>query len=119
LIDKFNHKIHNQLQLLLLLHYRNLQLEKVAAVNTSASSEGWLELNVTDALAAWLAAPADNRGFFITIHPHSQPGTLATAFGTSAYQTPKRCLRDFMEQVPITYNLLSPAPAGLNCCRAI
>ncbi|XP_063376234.1 protein 60A isoform X1 [Cydia fagiglandana] len=51
----------------------NLQLEKVAAVNTSASSEGWLELNVTDALSAWLTVPADNRGFFITIHPHSQP----------------------------------------------
>ncbi|XP_073941649.1 TGF-beta family member glass bottom boat [Choristoneura fumiferana] len=51
----------------------NLQLEKVAAVNTSASSEGWLELNVTAALGAWLTAPADNRGFFITIHPHSQP----------------------------------------------
>ncbi|XP_026757262.1 protein 60A [Galleria mellonella] len=50
-----------------------LQLEEVAAVNTSAGSEGWLEVNVTSALAAWLTSPADNRGFFITLHPHSQP----------------------------------------------
>ncbi|KAJ2953559.1 hypothetical protein O0L34_g1160 [Tuta absoluta] len=50
-----------------------LQMEKVAAVNTSAGSEGWLEFNVTNALGAWLSAPADNRGFFITLHPHSQP----------------------------------------------
>lgn len=49
-------------------------MEKVAAVNTSAGSEGWLELNVTSALSAWLSSPADNRGFFITLHPHSQPG---------------------------------------------
>ncbi|VVD04327.1 protein 60A [Leptidea sinapis] len=50
-----------------------MQMEKVAAVNTSAGSEGWLELNVTLALASWLGAPADNRGFFVTLHPHSQP----------------------------------------------
>lgn len=50
-----------------------LELKQVAAVNTSAGAEGWLELNVTSALAAWLTSPADNRGFFITAHPHSQP----------------------------------------------
>ncbi|KAL0849113.1 hypothetical protein ABMA28_013466 [Loxostege sticticalis] len=50
-----------------------LQLEEVAAVNTSAGAEGWLELNVTSALGAWLRSPADNHGFFITLHPHSQP----------------------------------------------
>ncbi|XP_013200505.1 protein 60A [Amyelois transitella] len=50
-----------------------MQLEEVAAVNTSAGAEGWLELNVTNALGAWLSSPADNRGFFITLHPHSQP----------------------------------------------
>lgn len=53
-------------------------MEKVAAVNTSAGAEGWLELNVTSALGAWLSSPADNRGFFITLHPHSQPGTQTT-----------------------------------------
>ncbi|CAK1549825.1 unnamed protein product [Leptosia nina] len=50
-----------------------LQMEELAAVNTSASAEGWLEFNVTGALATWLGAPADNRGFFITLHPHTQP----------------------------------------------
>ncbi|CAH4003455.1 protein 60A [Pieris brassicae] len=50
-----------------------MQMEQVAAVNTSASAEGWLEFNVTAALASWLGAPADNRGFFITLHPHTQP----------------------------------------------
>ncbi|XP_037977241.2 protein 60A [Plutella xylostella] len=50
-----------------------LQLERVVATNTSAGAEGWLELNVTGALGAWLTAPADNRGFFVTVHPHSQP----------------------------------------------
>ncbi|KOB72951.1 Glass bottom boat, partial [Operophtera brumata] len=54
----------------------SLKLEEVARVNTSAGSEGWLEMNVTTGLAAWLTSPADNRGFFITMHPHSQPGTL-------------------------------------------
>lgn len=54
--------------------YRGLQMERVAAVNTSAGAEGWLELNVTMALRAWLTEPTENRGFFITIHPHSQPG---------------------------------------------
>lgn len=44
-------------------------------MNTSAGAEGWLELNVTSALGAWLRSPADNHGFFITLHPHSQPGT--------------------------------------------
>lgn len=53
---------------------RGMQMEQVAAVNTSASAEGWLEFNVTAALASWLGAPADNRGFFITLHPHTQPG---------------------------------------------
>ncbi|GBP90486.1 Protein 60A [Eumeta japonica] len=57
----------------LTLTLRSLQLERVAAVNTSAAAEGWLELNVTGALAAWLGSPADNRGFFITVTPHSQP----------------------------------------------
>ena len=52
-------------------------MEQVAAVNTSAGAEGWLELNVTSALGAWLSSPADNRGFFITLHPHSQPGTVS------------------------------------------
>ncbi|KAG6446263.1 protein 60A [Manduca sexta] len=51
----------------------SLQMEQVAAVNTSAGAEGWLELNVTKALATWLSSPADNRGFFVTLHPHSQP----------------------------------------------
>ncbi|XP_053625020.1 protein 60A [Plodia interpunctella] len=50
-----------------------MQLEEVASVNTSVGSEGWLELNVTSSLAAWLTSPADNRGFFITLHPHLQP----------------------------------------------
>ncbi|CAH2104761.1 unnamed protein product [Euphydryas editha] len=50
-------------------------MERVAAVNTSVGAEGWLELNVTAALAKWLGAPADNLGFFITLHPHSQPDT--------------------------------------------
>lgn len=59
----------------MLICFRSIQMEQVAAVNTSAGSEGWLELNVTSALAAWLSSPADNRGFFITLHPHSQPGT--------------------------------------------
>lgn len=45
-------------------------------MNTSAGSEGWLEMNVTKGLSAWLTSPADNRGFFITMHPHSQPGTF-------------------------------------------
>lgn len=52
----------------------NLKMEQVIAVNTSAGSEGWLEFNVTGSLATWLSAPADNRGFFVTLHPHSQPG---------------------------------------------
>lgn len=51
-------------------------MERIAAVNTSAGAEGWLELNVTGALATWLNAPVDNRGFFITLHPHSQPGII-------------------------------------------
>ncbi|XP_041972892.1 protein 60A [Aricia agestis] len=50
-----------------------LEMERVAAVNTSASAEGWLEFNVTAALGAWLSAPADNRGLFVTIHPYTQP----------------------------------------------
>ncbi|XP_046961693.1 protein 60A [Vanessa cardui] len=50
-----------------------IEMERIAAVNTSIGAEGWLELNVTGALATWLGAPADNRGFFITLHPHSQP----------------------------------------------
>lgn len=60
----------------MLLLCRSLQMEKVAAVNTSAGAEGWIELNVTHALASWLSSPADNRGFFITLHPHSQPGKI-------------------------------------------
>lgn len=62
--------------------FRGLEMVRVVAVNTSASAEGWLELNVTEALAAWLGAPADNRGFFLTVHPHSQPGTLLPYFFT-------------------------------------
>ncbi|XP_068621103.1 protein 60A [Battus philenor] len=54
-------------------NFGGLQMEQVAAVNTSAGAEGWLELNVTTALLAWLTEPSENRGFFITIHPHSQP----------------------------------------------
>lgn len=60
----------------LLIVFRNLKIEQVTAVNTSAGSEGWLEFNVTSPLATWLAAPADNHGFFVTLHPHSQPGSF-------------------------------------------
>lgn len=62
-------------------------MEKVAAVNTSAGSEGWLELNVTSALSAWLSSPADNRGFFITLHPHSQPGMICSTFSVPMINT--------------------------------
>lgn len=51
-------------------------MERVTAVNTSAVADGWLEMNVTAAVSAWLTAPADNRGIFITVQPHSQPGSL-------------------------------------------
>lgn len=51
-------------------------MERIAAVNTSAGAEGWLELNVTAALATWLNAPVENRGFFVTMHPHTQPGYI-------------------------------------------
>ncbi|CAG9567004.1 unnamed protein product [Danaus chrysippus] len=47
-----------------------LQMEKVAAVNTSAASEGWLEFNVTSALATWLGAPADKTMDFSLLFTH-------------------------------------------------
>lgn len=51
----------------------DLELEKISTMNASSGADGWLELNVTAAVSAWLTAPADNRGFFLTVQPHSQP----------------------------------------------
>lgn len=48
-------------------------LEYVSALNTSASSTGWLRLNVTNCLANWVAFPNSNKGLYLSVHQVDRP----------------------------------------------
>ncbi|KAL3282265.1 hypothetical protein HHI36_005456 [Cryptolaemus montrouzieri] len=50
------------------------ELEYVSAVNTSASSTGWLDLNLTQCLANWVAFPDSNKGLYLSVHQVDKPG---------------------------------------------
>lgn len=55
--------------------FRERELEYVSAVNTSASFNGWLGLNVTSSVASWVAFPNSNKGLYLSVHPVDKPGT--------------------------------------------
>ncbi|XP_055909837.1 protein 60A-like [Eupeodes corollae] len=44
------------------------ELEILSSLNTTTDYQGWLELNVTEGLAKWLANPQDNKGIYIGVH---------------------------------------------------
>lgn len=50
------------------------ELEYVAAVNTTASYSGWLELNLTSCFATWVAIPDANKGLYLSVHSVDKPG---------------------------------------------
>ncbi|XP_058792921.1 protein 60A [Phymastichus coffea] len=45
------------------------ELQYVDAVNASSGREGWLAINVTEALQRWVQDPAGNRGLYLSVHP--------------------------------------------------
>ncbi|XP_001603876.1 protein 60A [Nasonia vitripennis] len=45
------------------------ELQYIDAVNATAGREGWLSLNVSEALQYWVANPAGNRGLYLSVHP--------------------------------------------------
>ncbi|CAH0557682.1 unnamed protein product [Brassicogethes aeneus] len=50
------------------------ELEYISAVNTSATFNGWLGLNLTECLASWVAFPESNKGIYLSVHPVDKPG---------------------------------------------
>lgn len=49
------------------------ELEVLSAINTTADYQGWLELNVTEGLSAWLQNPKENKGIYIGAHAINKP----------------------------------------------
>ncbi|KAI8120292.1 Protein 60A [Lucilia cuprina] len=49
------------------------ELEALSSINTTADYQGWLEMNVTEGLSAWLQDPKDNRGIYIGAHAVAKP----------------------------------------------
>lgn len=45
------------------------ELQYVDAVNTTTGKEGWLTLNVSEALAHWVNNPDGNKGLYLSVHP--------------------------------------------------
>lgn len=50
-----------------------MDLEILSSVNTTADYQGWLEMNVTEGLSAWLQQPKENKGIYIGAHPIHKP----------------------------------------------
>lgn len=49
------------------------ELEVLSSINTTADYQGWLEMNVTEGLSAWLQNPKENRGIYIGAHAVTKP----------------------------------------------
>ncbi|XP_060518491.1 protein 60A [Cylas formicarius] len=49
-------------------------LEYISSINTTAEFTGWLSLNITQCLAAWVALPKSNNGLYLSVHPAGKPG---------------------------------------------
>lgn len=53
--------------------FRQKELETVASVNTTGNYNGWLEVNVTDALNKWLMNKNSNNGLYLSAHVLDKP----------------------------------------------
>ena len=49
------------------------ELEVLSSINTTADYQGWLEMNITEGLSAWLQDPQQNRGIYIGAHAVTKP----------------------------------------------
>lgn len=49
------------------------ELEIIAAINTTANYQGWIELNVTNALSNWINDKESNKGLYIGAHSVDKP----------------------------------------------
>ncbi|XP_034944519.1 protein 60A [Chelonus insularis] len=45
------------------------ELQYIDSVNTTTGKEGWLTLNVSEALQHWVNNPEGNRGLYLSVHP--------------------------------------------------
>lgn len=51
-------------------------MDLISSVNTTASKEGWLEINITSAFMEWLNSPEGNNGLYMAVHLHTKPGKV-------------------------------------------
>lgn len=48
--------------------FSNRELQYVDAVNATTGKEGWLTLNISEALNHWVNNPDGNRGLYLSVH---------------------------------------------------
>jgi len=54
--------------------FRTRELQHVDTVNATTGKEGWLTLNVSEALEHWMNKPDENRGLYLSVHPAERSG---------------------------------------------
>jgi bone morphogenetic protein 7 len=60
-------------------------LQHVDAVNATTGKEGWLTLNVSEALEHWMNKPDENRGLYLSVHPAERSGKLTRSSSLFAF----------------------------------
>lgn len=65
--------IFRKLCLTILLNFSQKELELISTTNTTSDYQGWIELNVTDALANWMQDKSQNKGLYISANVINRP----------------------------------------------
>lgn len=60
--------------IILCFDFRIRELQYVDAINVTTRKEGWLTLNVSEALHHWVNNPDGNRGLYLSVHPADRSG---------------------------------------------
>ncbi|XP_044010319.1 protein 60A-like [Aphidius gifuensis] len=53
--------------------YGKKELKFVSSVNKTIKDQGWMTLNVTEAVQHWVNNPEDNKGLYLSVHPIGRP----------------------------------------------
>lgn len=51
-------------------------MQYVDSTNTTINQEGWITLNVSEALQHWINNPDGNRGLYLSVHPADRSGNI-------------------------------------------
>lgn len=50
------------------------ELQYIDAINITSNKEGWLTLNISEALDHWVNNPSGNQGLYLSVHPVDRSG---------------------------------------------